>query len=80
MGAIRAVKEEHIDKADDKNYFTNQESHLLESLNSLPFQIEFPLPVVKITCGDGFSSLLTSSGNVHTWGSNRFNQLGIDSS
>lgn len=45
---------------------------------SLPFQVDFYVPVVKVTCGDAFSGLLTAEGNVHTWGYNHYGVLGID--
>jgi alpha-tubulin suppressor-like RCC1 family protein len=44
----------------------------------LPFRVNFYIPVVKVTCGDSFSGLLTAEGQVHTWGSNESGALGID--
>lgn len=34
--------------------------------------------MVKVTCGDGFSALLSAEGNVYSWGYNNYGALGID--
>lgn len=44
---------------------------LLDDVPSIPFSIEFTLPVIKVMCGDLFSGLLTAEGHVYTWGHNR---------
>ena len=46
---------------------------------SLPYQIDFAMPVIKVGCGETFSGLLTSNGQVFTWGYNKYGALGIDS-
>ena len=51
---------------------------MLEDIASLPFEINFRIPVVKVGCGDTYSALLTAEGQVFTWGSNTFGELGID--
>ena len=45
---------------------------------SIPFQVDFPIPVAKVTCGDGFSAILSVEGLVYTWGYNNYGALGID--
>jgi alpha-tubulin suppressor-like RCC1 family protein len=35
--------------------------------------------VIKISCGDTHSALLTANAQVYTWGYNKFGVLGIDS-
>eukprot|EP00026_Physarum_polycephalum_P001542 Phypoly_transcript_01544.p1 GENE.Phypoly_transcript_01544~~Phypoly_transcript_01544.p1 ORF type:complete len:1030 (+),score=135.85 Phypoly_transcript_01544:65-3091(+) len=38
------------------------------------------VPIVQIDCGDQFSMALTVSGNVYSWGNNKFGQLGLGDS
>jgi alpha-tubulin suppressor-like RCC1 family protein len=54
----------------DINIIKEDELEQIEDIVSLPFSIDFFIPVVKITCGDSFSGLLTAEGRVHTWGCN----------
>jgi alpha-tubulin suppressor-like RCC1 family protein len=65
----------------DQNQFS-KEDHMskLMDIPSLPFQIDFSKPVIKVECGDTYSGLLTANGQVFTWGYNKFGALGIDSS
>lgn len=60
------------------NVFDEDQLDQVEELVSLPFQVDFYIPVVKVTCGDAFSGLLTAEGQVHTWGYNHYGALGID--
>jgi alpha-tubulin suppressor-like RCC1 family protein len=39
--------------------------------------VNFDIPVSKVVCGSMFSGLLTSTGQVFTWGDNQHGQLGI---
>jgi hypothetical protein len=47
----------------EQNQFS-QEDHMskLMDIPSLPFQIDFAMPVIKVECGDTFSGLLTANG------------------
>ena len=60
-----------------KNEVTVEESDHFEEVSSLPYKIDFNLPVVKVMCGDLFGGLLTADGQVFTWGSNMYGKLGI---
>ena len=44
---------------------------------SIPYMIDFDIPVAKVACGDMFSGLLTCAGTVFTWGYNNYGQLGL---
>lgn len=46
-------------------------------ISSLPYSVDFKIPAVKIQCGDQFSMLLTSEGQVYSWGLNVYGQLGL---
>ena len=48
----------------------------MEAIPSLPFGVTFNIPVAKVVCGDLFSGLLTSEGDIYTWGWNQYGQLG----
>lgn len=43
----------------------------------MPFAVKMPRPVTKVVCGELFGGLLTSQGEVFTWGWNIFGQLGL---
>lgn len=77
MGACHAPVSESKKKL---NYITEKELHLVKEICSLPYELDFNLPVVKVSCGNAFAALVTAEGDVHTWGSNRYGELGIDSS
>lgn len=49
---------------------------MIQEVPSIPFMIDFDIPVVQVMCGDMFQGLLTAHGQVFTWGSNMFGQLG----
>ena len=49
---------------------------MVQDVPSIPFEVPFNIPVVQIMCGDLFQGLLTAHGQVYTWGSNMFGQLG----
>ena len=46
----------------DKNEINQEDLDRMQLLSSLPFAVEFNLPVVKVMCGDKFSGLLTADG------------------
>ena len=81
MGTCIVMKEEYeSEECEGKNQITKEELFMLKDIPSMPYQLDFAPPVVKVTCGDGFNALLTAQGQVFTWGHNKFNQLGIDRS
>lgn len=55
------------------------EDHL-DTIPSIPFAVDFKKPVAKLICGDLFSGLLTSEGELFTWGWNVYGQLGLKDS
>jgi len=50
----------------------------IHDLCSMPFEINFRIPVVKIATGDMVAAILTAEGQVFTWGQNNCGALGID--
>lgn len=46
----------------DKNEIDQYDLDRMQSFSSLPFAVDFNLPVVKVMCGDQFSGLLTADG------------------
>ena len=80
MGSATILKDEYEQTQKDKNLFTEEdlEKNMLQDINSMPFEVDFFIPIVKVTCGDVFAGLLTSEGQVFTWGHNQYGQLGID--
>ena len=56
-----------------KNLISKEELIMLKDIPSMPYQLDFAPPVVKVTCGDGFNALLTAQGQVFTWGHNKYN-------
>lgn len=63
---------------EDCNIFKEDQLDYVKELVSMPFSVDFFVPVVKVICGDAFSGLLTAEGQVHTWGYNHYGALGID--
>lgn len=49
---------------------------MIQDVPSIPYEVPFDIPVVQIMCGDLFQGLLTAHGQVYTWGSNMYGQLG----
>lgn len=81
VGTTTVVREQFEGQGiDEKNYMTHSDIDMLQDIPSMPFQIEFKLPVAKVACGDTNYALLSCSGQVFTWGNNRYSQLGIDNS
>lgn len=68
MGMCAILNEEH--ENDDLNLCLQDDLPKLEDIPSLPFSIDFMIPVVKLTCGDCFAGILTAEGQVFTWGYN----------
>jgi len=42
----------------------------------MPFEINFNIPVLKVVCAYKTAALLTAEGEVYTWGSNSYGELG----
>ena len=59
MGMCWVLKE---DVEEEMNIFDEDMLDSVEELVSLPFRVEFYIPVIKVTCGDAFSGLLTAEG------------------
>lgn len=82
MGNMKVLKEEFEQTADqeivDFGRINQTQMHMLEDICSVPFGLEFEFPVTKVVCGFNFASLLTSTGEVYTWGSNSNGELGLD--
>lgn len=78
MGTSIVMRDEYEEKYGEKNLFYKEELMMLQDIPSMPYQIEFDVPVVKVACGDCFNALLTAEGKVYTWGHNKYQQLGID--
>ena len=49
---------------------------MIQEVPSIPFMVEFDIPVVQVMCGDLFQGVLTAHGQLYTWGSNMYGQLG----
>lgn len=64
----------------EQTVFRKHEMDKLQDIPSIPFQVDFNIPVVKVTCGDLFAGLLTAEGEVFTWGYNLHGQLGLKDS
>ena len=71
-----AIVNEGQDK--DLNLIKEQDLDKLQDIASLPFQVDFQIPIVKITTGDSFAGMLSAEGQVFTWGYNNCGALGID--
>lgn len=66
------------DEKSRQTVFTPRESEtLLDTISSIPYGLDFNIPVAKIICGDTFAGLLTATGEVYTWGWNLHGQLGL---
>eukprot|EP00347_Sterkiella_histriomuscorum_P000877 403374181 len=69
-------KQDHQNQ--DKMTYTEEEiDGKLDQIPSVPFSVFFNIPVVKVSCGDQFSAILTAEGQVFTWGLNISGQLGL---
>jgi alpha-tubulin suppressor-like RCC1 family protein len=65
------------ESSEKRQFLTTEVEPLLDTIPSLPFSLDFSIPVVKVVCGDLFMGLLTSQGQVFTWGTNHYGQLGL---
>ena len=61
----------------ESNELTEADAGALIEVPSIPYMIDFNIPVAKIACGDMFAGLLTCEGQVFTWGYNNYGQLGL---
>lgn len=68
LGQCKVLSEKYTNET--INQITENELYKLEDMNSLPFQVDFFIPIVKVSCGEALCALLTSEGQVHTWGNN----------
>eukprot|EP00347_Sterkiella_histriomuscorum_P020502 403337553 len=62
---------------DQRQVFTVEQINALEFLESVPFVIDFKIPIVKVSCGKLLCGLVTATGDVYTWGQNPQGQLGL---
>ena len=62
MGMLSVAKEEYEEKAEQINLITKMDLYMMEDISSIPFQIDFEIPVSKVTCGDSFTVLLSAEG------------------
>lgn len=62
MGSSIVLNEEFEEKCGDKNLFSSRDMDKISVIQALPFQVDFSLPVYKVTCGDAFCALLTAQG------------------
>jgi len=60
MGLIKILKEQFEDS--NTNLLTEDKLFMAEDISSLPFEINFTIPVIKVSCGDTFSAMLTAEG------------------
>lgn len=61
----------------ERNELAPEDLPRMEDVASIPFMIDFNIPVIKVACGDMYAGLLTSEGSVYTWGCNTYGQLGL---
>ena len=61
------------DENSTKQVFNKKEAEdHLETIPSIPYGLDFNIPVAKVVCGDLFAGALTAQGEVYTWGWNVF--------
>jgi alpha-tubulin suppressor-like RCC1 family protein len=75
MGMAAILNEGEDEKM---NIIMEKDLDKLQDIASIPFQVDFQIPVVKITTGDSFAGMLSAEGQVFTWGYNNCGALGID--
>ena len=56
----------------EKNEITRKELVKFEDVASIPYALDFDIPVVKVICGDLFTGMLTAEGTVWTQGYNTY--------
>jgi len=54
----------------ESNFILSADCDKVDQVPSLPYNLDFNIPVVKVMCGSMFSGLLTADGQVYTWGEN----------
>jgi alpha-tubulin suppressor-like RCC1 family protein len=62
MGIYVMPLEEHEEEANKQNLMRNEDLKKLQDIPSIPFAIDFSIPISKLECGDGFSAILTAEG------------------
>ena len=75
MCGITTIPKEGVEI--ENNELDQQDAAMLEDVASIPYMIDFDIPIVKVVCGDFFAGILTAEGTVFTWGYNRYGQLGL---
>lgn len=60
MGSIKILKEQHEDS--NINLLYEDKLFMAEDISSLPFEVNFSIPVIKVGCGDTYSAMLTAEG------------------
>ena len=83
MGLINVMKEQFEAKCTDpqimeRGFFREEQLYMLEDIASVPFDIPISVPVQKVVCGLNCAAVLSSAGEVFTWGSNVHGELGLD--
>ena len=61
----------------ERNELMQADINKFEDVSSIPFMVDFDIPVVKVACGNMFAGMLTAEGTVFTWGLNEYGQLGL---
>ena len=56
----------------ENNEITRKELVKFEDVASIPYALDFDIPVVKVICGDLFTGMLTAEGTVWTQGYNTY--------
>jgi alpha-tubulin suppressor-like RCC1 family protein len=67
-----------LDQNEDQSINFIKEQAKINGFPSLPFEVDFKIPVIKITTGDMHAAILTAEAQVFTWGSNSCGVLGVD--
>lgn len=61
--AVVPVEENKVACEDDEiEEILDSQAHLYQNVPSIPYSIDFNIPVYKVACGDLFSGLLTVEG------------------
>ena len=64
VGTTTVVREEFEDQygLEEKNYLEEKDIKMIQDIPSMPFMIEFNLPIVKVACADTNYALLAANG------------------
>jgi alpha-tubulin suppressor-like RCC1 family protein len=76
---LQAFPTEEYEDDESLNLMQKEDAYeKTDDISSMPFQIEFKIPIVKTICGDSFAAILSCEGKVFSWGYNNCGVLGID--